>query len=321
MVAERIAAVPQSIFTPHGAAAATLSRLGIALTVTAVIVTVLVTVLILVALRRRAAAPEPGTIALSQYIPTDRRGTRWIVIGSVITFCVLAVAAAYSVKVLVAYPGELASASLTVRITGFQYWWNIEYIGADGRPAIVDANELHIPAGTRVRLELAAADVIHSFWVPGLGGKTDLIPGQRTTMWIEADEPGVFRGQCAEFCGMSHANMQLRVVALSAADLRGVAIRRAHAAITRQCRGPHCAGSWVRGVSPFRRANVGHRRSRPDALRTACDAQFRRAENTADNLRAWLADPQAIKPGALMPRAGLTHDEIEQLVAYLGARR
>jgi cytochrome c oxidase subunit 2 len=311
----------QSIFAPHGEAAARLSRLGVALTVTASIVTAIMMALIVFALRRRTPLPEPGAVSLAYYSARARVGARWIVGGTIVTLCILGLAAVYSVRVLLRYPHEVDSATITVRVTGFQYWWKVEYLDPDGRVGITDANELHIPVGTRVRLELAAADVIHSFWVPGLAGKTDLIPGQRNEMWIEADGPGTYRGQCAEYCGISHANMRLAVIAqtpsayaawragertIPAADSAVTRITLAHA-----CAACHrLAGQMDGGAAP----DLTH-----FAQRATIAAGV--LPNTAGNLRAWLTDPGAIKPGTLMPRTGLNRDELARLVSYLETLR
>jgi cytochrome c oxidase subunit 2 len=321
MHAELRLTAAQSIFSPHGEAAATLSRLGTALTAIGVAVTVLMIALIVLALRRRVAAPEPGSVPLAHFAVRERYGVRWIVAGTAVTVGILAFAAAYSVDVLLADPGKIDSASMTVRITGFQYWWKVEYLNPDGRVDIVDANELYIPAGTRVRLELSSADVIHSFWIPALAGKTDLIPGQRNTMWIHADSAGEYRGQCAEYCGISHANMRLEVTALSAADYAAWRTRQHRipapdSAVSRIVQVHGCAAC-------HRLAGQMDGGAGPDLTHFAQRATIAAGilANTPDNLRRWLTDPQAFKPGTLMPRTGLTRDELDRVVAYLGTLR
>ena len=307
----------QSIFSPRGGAAATLSRLGITLTAIGIVITTVMIVLIVVALRRRPATPEPGTVPLAQYDAIERPGVRWIVIGTSITFIILACAAAYSIVVLLADPHEIDAATSTVRITGYQYWWKVEYLDPAGRVDIVDANELHVVAGARVKLELSTADVIHSFWVPGLAGKTDLVPGQRNAMWIEADSVGVYRGQCAEYCGMSHANMRLEVVASTAADFSvwqrserrvaapDTAVTRI--VLARGCGACHRIAGQLTGVAG------------PDLTHFAQRSTIAAGviANTPDNLRAWLINPTAIKPGTLMPLTGLSRAEVDRLVTYL----
>src|SRR6185369_4979679 len=114
--------------------------------------------------------------------------------------------------------GTLGNAKLEIQVTGHQWWWEVTYPHAEADKIIRTANEIHIPTGTPILVRVATRDVIHSLWMPNLHGKRDLIPGRVNKFWIEADRPGVFRGQCAEYCGMQHANMALVVVAESPAD-------------------------------------------------------------------------------------------------------
>ena len=105
-----------------------------------------------------------------------------------------------------------ASDPLAIRLRGYQWWWEITYVDAQPDRTLITANEIHIPVGRPVRIELSAADVIHSFWVPNLAGKQDLIPGRSNDLTFIADRPGVYRGQCTEFCGLQHAHMALLVI-------------------------------------------------------------------------------------------------------------
>ena len=114
-----------------------------------------------------------------------------------------------------------ASSAVTIEITGHQWWWEIQYEDAVPSRRVMTANELHIPTNRPVVLKVTSRDVIHSFWVPNLQGKRDLIPGYTTAIWLQADRPGVFRGQCAEFCGLQHAHMAFDVVAESDRDFEG----------------------------------------------------------------------------------------------------
>ena len=307
----------QSILSPRGPAAAILSRLGVTLTLIAVAVTIVMTLLILLPLRRRPSADLAGNAPLDRFHTTDRRGVRWIHAGTVLATAILVFSAVYSIRVLAAYSTEEATSTMTVRITGYQYWWKVEYLDQDGRTTLRDANELHLPAATRVRLLLNAADVIHSFWIPGLAGKTDLIPGRPTAMWIEADRPGEYRGQCAEYCGMAHANMRLDLVADDSAGFAAWRDREARvppvdsgaAQILQRhgCAACHSLAGQMSGAAG------------PDLTHLASRATLGAGvlANNVANLRAWLLDPQAIKPGALMPATGLTAAEVDQLVAYL----
>jgi len=105
--------------------------------------------------------------------------------------------------------------ALGIRITGYQWWWSVEYLDSDPSLSVTTANEIHLPVGRPIYLMLKAADVIHSFWAPPLHGKTDLIPGRENVMWLRADSPGIYRGQCAEYCGVQHAHMAVTVIAES----------------------------------------------------------------------------------------------------------
>jgi cytochrome c oxidase subunit 2 len=197
------------------------------------------------------------------------------------------------------------------------WWWEVRYPA----PGIVAANELHIPAGQPVRLEMTSADVIHSFWVPRLHGKRDLIPGISTTFWIEASEPGVYRGVCAEYCGTQHANMAFDVVAHAPEEFAAWLAAPAR-------RGPHSAAEQP-GLAVFRRAGCGqcHAIRGTPAVGTAgpdlTDFGSRRTiaagmlPNTRGHLAGWIANPQAIKPGSKMPRTYLDGDELWTLVLYL----
>ncbi len=210
------------------------------------------------------------------------------------------------------------SGTINVEVIGHQWWWEFRYPDL----GIITANELHIPVGEPVSLKVEAADVIHSFWVPELGGKTDAIPGHTNQAWIQATQAGVYKGQCAEFCGTEHALMRLEVIASPSEQFQqwvqgqqappavpsGAAARGQQALVTGPCAGCHTIqGTAAQGqVGP----NLTHFASR----RTFAGASL---ENTPENLARWLNDPPALKPGTLMPRLGLSQETINDLVAYL----
>ncbi len=211
--------------------------------------------------------------------------------------------------------------ALPVRVIAHQWWWEFQYPTL----GVTTANELVIPVGRPIRATVTSADVIHSFWVPQLGGKMDAIPGRENTLWLQADVEGTYHGQCAELCGISHANMRLRVRAVSESEFqRWVEAQRAPAAqpadplaqqgyqvfMGKACVGCHAIeGTPAQGkVGP----NLTHFGSR-----TTIAAGL--LENTPENLARWLDNPPAVKPGSLMPRLGLTPEEIQALVAYLSS--
>jgi cytochrome c oxidase subunit II len=213
---------------------------------------------------------------------------------------------------------------LNVTVTGQQWWWGYEY----PEFGIVTANELHIPAGQPVFLTLQSKDVIHSFWAPRLNGKRDVVPGRAHNWTIQADEPGVYGGECAEFCGASHANMLLRVVAHDEADwdawvaaqqqegevpTTGLAAEGHALFQQRGCVTCHVIdGVYEEEIPPESppAPNLTHFAAR-DCL---AGCMF---ENDRNNLEAWLRNPPARKPGSLMPNLALSESDIDALATYL----
>jgi cytochrome c oxidase subunit 2 len=217
---------------------------------------------------------------------------------------------------------------LEIEVTGHQWWWEVKYPDALA-PAnqINDANEIHIPILTPVLLRLDTRDVIHSLWIPNLHGKRDLIPGRVNKFWIQADRPGVYRGQCAEFCGYQHAHMALMVIADSPEDFARWKSHMGEGAPTpmtpAQLRGQQvflsapCAKCHnVLGLDAYGTLgpDLTHFRSRP----TLAAGQLL---NTRGNLAGWIANAPAIKPGALMPPNQLSGQEMSDLLAYLETLR
>jgi cytochrome c oxidase subunit 2 len=214
-------------------------------------------------------------------------------------------------------------AAVTIRINARQWWWEATY--EDGTPSewFTTANEVHIPVGRPVIVRGTSSDVIHSFWVPNLHGKVDLIPGRNSVRWIQADRQGTYRGQCAEFCGLQHARMALTVVAepmdrfeawrraqrLPARDPSDDAQRRGRA-VFESLTCPMC--HTVRGTSAGGRVapDLTHLKSR---LTLAAGT----LPNTRGHLAGWILDPQSVKPGNHMPPSGLAADEVQGLLAYL----
>jgi cytochrome c oxidase subunit 2 len=210
-----------------------------------------------------------------------------------------------------------------VQVIGHQWWWEYKY----PQYKITTANELHIPAGKQVSIHMTSNDVIHSFWPPKLAGKVDVIPGRTNHMVIEADKPGNFYGQCAEYCGLSHANMRLRVIADSPSDFQRWVDGQTTAAVLptagdaaqgaalfrgKGCSGCHTVDGYSAGaIGP----NLTHFHSRDRFAGYIFD-------NNDAMLRKWLRNPPAMKPmnpnkGLGMPNLHLSEDEITKLIAYL----
>ena len=211
------------------------------------------------------------------------------------------------------------SASLTVEVRGRLWWWDVRY-PAQG---VATANEIHIPAGRRVLLRLTTNGVIHSFWVPQLAGKTDMISGRTTEMWLQADRPGVYRGQCAEYCGRQHAHMIFLVIADPPA--------RFDAWIAQQSAvpPPPIAEQLRRGRTVFEtnpcaachtlRGTAATGRVGPDLTHFASRRTIGAGTvpNRRGDLASWIVDSQSIKPGNLMPPMQLSAKDLEALIAYL----
>ena len=220
--------------------------------------------------------------------------------------------------------GENDPRQLEVAVTGHEWWWEVKYPDALNPSATVtDANEIHIPIHTKVLLRIQTADVIHSLWIPNLHGKRDLIPGRVNKLWIEADQPGVFRAQCAEFCGLQHAHMALVVFAHKPEDFaqwkasasQGAATPTTPAAIRGQqvFLGAPCAKCHnLVGVDAY--GTIG-----PDLTHIASRKTLGAGTliNNRGNLAGWISNAPALKPGVLMPPNVMSPSELQDLLAYL----
>jgi cytochrome c oxidase subunit II len=245
-------------------------------------------------------------------------GDRFIIISGVIIPTVILLAILLvSLRTQVAL--SIPETDLTIEVTGHQWWWEVRY----PEEGIVTANELYIPAGEPVRLKLLAADVIHSFWVPNLQGKTDMIPGVTNWMWIEADRPGTYRGQCAEYCGVQHALMALVVVALPRDEFEQWIVERQEPApepsTDRQRRGREvfveaCNNCHAVTDTPAVGELVGPDLTHIGSRQTLGAGLL---PNHRGNLAGWISNPQALKPGNRMPRTHLEAEDLHALVEYL----
>ena len=217
------------------------------------------------------------------------------------------------------------AAQLVVEVVGNQYWWELHYQSADGVAPITTANELHLPQGQRVELRLRSSDVIHSFWVPTLQGKLDLVPGKTNVTWVQGDRVGVFHGQCAEYCGIQHALMRLLVVVQPVAEFaawldaqRAPARPSPDAQRAQQVFLLHCAQCHtIRGTQAF----FGHDGPDLTHLMSRRTLGAGTLTNVKGNLAGWIADPQTQKPGNRMPRIALPADDFHALLEYLVSLR
>ncbi|HEX5514006.1 MAG TPA: cytochrome c oxidase subunit II [Gammaproteobacteria bacterium] len=309
------------VLQPQGPLAARLAEHIWLFTIVSAVVWLLVMLALAIALlrrRRRQQAPE-----LTPDPDAERR--IHVVIGlavaaTVLVLLVLNVNSYLTDRALLSTPAE---EPLTIHVTGHQWWWEVRY--EDPRPdrVLTTANEIHIPVGRPVRFKLTSADVIHSFWVPSLMGKQDLVTGRENLLTLIADRPGVYRGQCAEFCGAQHAHMGLLVIAQLPAEFdawQAAQLRPAEPPsdplrqkgqqvfLSQPCTLCH----QIRGTPSGGR--VGPDLTHVGSRRTLAAGAL---PNTPGNLAAWITDPQTIKPGAHMPVMQIPSEDLQALLAYL----
>jgi cytochrome c oxidase subunit 2 len=306
------------VFNPQSPLArATTDLLNLTLIVSAVILT-LVSVLVLVCILRFRARPSaPGEP--EQFHGHNRLELVWTA-GPILLLAYLFV---MTVQAMRASDPPTANQTPDVVVTGHQFWWEVRYPGS----GVVTANEIHIPVGKKLLFELRSADVIHDFWVAQLSRKMDAIPEQPNSIWIEADRAGAYPGACSEFCGAQHAWMRLLVIAEpkdefeswqkrqleSAARPEGAAAQRGALLFQRlTCVNCHAIGGSTTPVQPG-----------PDlrhvAARTTLGAGV--VANTPEGLARWIKNPQALKPGNLMPSMRLNQEQVSDLATYLAQLR
>src|ERR1700693_5834592 len=312
-----------NIFAPASTPAKSIADLSVfVLVITGIIFVVVFALLVYSVVKFRGRAPDKGPEPAQVYGSTQIE-LAWTIIPILIVV-VLFLATARVIHAIQDAPEPAGAVQVTA--IGHQYWWEFRY----PRLGIVTANELHIPVSDRSHpaptfLQLLSADTDHSFWVPELGGKTDLIPNHPNRMWMDPQHTGVFLGQCAQYCGTQHAKMLLRV----------------------SVDGPEDFVAWVRaqqrpavedaGATAGRRVFEGNACMNCHAVAgTAADGRFGpdlthlmsratiaagAAKNTQHNLRFWIQDPSAIKPGSLMPAMKLNDADLDAVVSYMETLR
>ncbi|MBV9603261.1 MAG: cytochrome c oxidase subunit II [Chloroflexi bacterium] len=304
---------PQTAFNPRSDYANVGLDLFKLIIVLGVIIGVLVEVVLVytaVRYRRKARDPLPPQIHGNTIIEVLWTTGPVIVVGAILF---------YTLPVIFSTQAPAPAGAMNIDVTGHQFWWEFGYPDA----GVLTANEIHLPVGQTVNLVLQSDDVIHSFWVPALGGKRDAFPSHTNYIWLKADSVGEFPGQCYQLCGYSHGNMREKAIIQSPADFQAwLTAQRAPAVTptdptaaegaqlfqTRGCSACHTInGTPADGkVGP----NLTHVASRSVIAGSILD-------NNAPNLRRWLSDPPGIKPGSIMPNLGLNDHELDVLVAYL----
>jgi cytochrome c oxidase subunit 2 len=292
----------------HSAGPASIPSMHLGWVFTAIVtgVCIIVGILLLYALFRRRLPAD------KQHVGREGGGMAWIYIGTGLSTVVLLGMGIYMLVVLNHISTPPSSPALAVTVTGHQWWWKVEYDN------FTTANEIHIPSGVPVLIKLKSADVIHAFWVPTLAGKTQAIPGLINRQWIQADKPGLYRGDCAEFCGVQHAHMGFDVIAQDMSNFTAWANHQREAAqspasvgqkiFMTKCaachsvRGTQAAGAYAPDLT-----HLQSRRMIAAGLMT----------NTPEHLADWIVHAQELKPDSLMPDIALSADEQAALTAYL----
>lgn len=289
--------------------------------IAAVVYLIVIGVLLWALFRRRARA---GLQSAAAREAGDRKARRVVALASAFTVLILitlGLSDFFVQRSLFAQPKD----PLRIVVTGHQYWWEIEYEDSDPSQRLLTANELHIPTERPVQLVLTSRDVIHSFWLPSITGKKDLIPGHTNTEVLVAQKPGLYTGQCAEFCGLQHAKMRLVLHADAPADFekwRQQQLRPGREPATddeRRGRSVFTSASCVlchsvQGTDAS--ATVG-----PDLTHLASRSTIAAGTlpNTPANLAAWITAPHRLKPGVQMPATSLPPDDLGALARYLAS--
>ena len=313
----KAAAFPMDYLHADGLMAKRILPLTQGLLIVSAVVVVIIAALVLIAIMRRGRS---GSVAETPIQEIGGRG--WISIGVGLSTLVLVGLVVWTSMTMARIANPPDKPALSIDVRGHQWWWEFVYQNDDPSKIFTTANEIHIPVGKPVRFTLNGEDVIHTFWVPSLGGKIQLIPGQTNVTWLEADRPGVYRGQCSQYCGQQHAHMIVSVFA-DAPDAfeawRADQLRAASKPASDDVRlGElrfigHCgACHTVRGTSA--NGDVG-----PDLTHLMSRTTIAGGElpNNPGFLSGWIANPQNLKPGSLMPDPELSGPDLASIRSFL----
>lgn len=310
----------QSALAPRGVEAQHLTRLIWLFIAVCSVVWIAVMLVLAGALLRRNRATHPGPDCSNA--PADRTSARIVgvaVLATALIITGLTIVSFYATRGLAS--GD--SRALDIRVRGYQWWWEVTYLDAHPHQVFSTANEIHIPVGRPVHIQLAAADVIHSFWVPNLTGKQDLIPGRENSLTFTARRLGVYRGQCAEFCGLQHAHMAFLVIVDDPAAFEHWRTQQLTASVpprgARQQTGKQLFESKPCAACHTIQGSLASGSIGPDLTHLASRRYIAAGllPTNRGTIAAWIADPQTLKPGNNMPRVPLTADELNALCAYL----
>jgi cytochrome c oxidase subunit 2 len=314
----------QSALNPTGPDAIRVAHLWLIILIIAIVVFVLVWIALLYGIARRPGGDADPATPILDTAASDRTSTRVVSVAAAVTVVTL-----FFVLISSVLAGRITSEPvgnqkhIAITVIGHQWWWEVQYPNTEADRTVITANEIHIPVGVPIEITTASRDVIHSFWVPNLTGKHDLIPGYNTAFWLRADRAGDYRGQCAEFCGMQHAEMGFHLIAESQAKFQAWEndqLRPGATPVTAQeqrgqqvflrseCVMCHAIAGTIAG------SHLG-----PDLTHLASRQTIAAGTvpNNIGNLAGWVIDPQHIKPGTLMPPNELSSGDMNDLLSYL----
>ncbi len=312
---------PLGYLTAAGTRAAAVLPLTWYMLCVSVVVCVVIAFVLLQGSRRSTTS---GGAAETRAAPLDRAParTRWISVGLIISGVPLLIALVWTMVALAEVSGPPPHPGLTVDVFAHQWWWEVRYPSSMADESFSTANEIHVPVGVKVLLRLHGSDVIHSFWVPQLTGKTDMIPGQTNLSWIEANAPGNYRGQCGEYCGLQHAHMGFEVVAQSPQDFARWEVQQrlptTQPQDDRQMHGRELV-EYRCGACHEIRGTAAGARAAPDLTHLMSRSMLASGTmpNTPGNLVSWIEHAQLTKPGNLMPDQALAGSDLADVQSYL----
>ena len=320
----------QSAMNPTGPQAQNIDRIWRLIFYTSIVVFLLVLTFLAIAIFRHRTLLTDGAVSadLRPAAEGELRRRNVIIAATVITIVILSVFVIESFVVGRGLTAELSrKQGVAIELTGHQWWWEARYMNVDASSIFTTANELHIPVGVPVSFSLKASDVIHSFWVPNLSGKKDLIPGKIATIWLQADQPGVYRGQCAEYCGLQHAHMALWIIAEPRDQYEAWLNAQLQTApqpandsqkrgrqifLSSTCVMCHAVGGTIAG------SNFGPNLTHVAGRTTIAAGTL---ENNREHLSQWISNSQLIKPGNKMPAQNLSSDDLNALLDYVESLR
>lgn len=276
---------------------------------------------------RRTYTPEEEPLPVIKNPEADAVAQWWVALAVGVTTVLVFVILVLSIRTGRLVQDVAAQNSVTVQVTGHQWWWEVTYPDTQPAETIFTANEIHVPVGQRVAVVTNSVDVIHSFWAPSLTGKRDLIPGYSTAFSFTAERAGTFRGQCAEFCGLQHAHMGFTIVVESPEEFEAwrlsqlTAAKEPEDAVTQRGREVFLTHACV--MCHTITGTTAGSRVGPDLTHFGSRGEIAAGllPNNSGSLAGWILDPQRLKPGTTMPPNNLSGEDLQALVTYLESLR